>query len=211
MIERNETIFVNIKEIYKQINKLNYIDFWIHECDLCGDIIYSQNLKCNECNKNQKIQNFHAAGVLIYTIIKNEPYILLGRASINKGLTRRFHNEFFGGVRENDENAAETAVRETKEETGELINIDKNKLKFLCRYKSLNFKTNISKDYILFLSQVNNEYINNAISKFKPGYEVDKLLLVPLKKIFNANLSKFSFNLISKCYNEINNISYILN
>lgn len=180
-------IKINIDNIVSALEVLNKDGYWIHNCKICKCIIYSNNLNCLDCIDKIKNTNFHAAGVLVYTEYNNEKYLLLGEASKHKPFHRRFKNEFFGGVKESNENAIETAIRETKEETSNLIHIDKKNLEFLTIYKTYNHK-----DYILFSYKIDHAAACKIISKFTPCYEINKLLLIEFKNIYKSNLSKFN-------------------
>lgn len=172
-----------------------------HICKKCNSIIFTH---CINCIKNKK----HAAGVLIYTSVKGEPFVLMGRASKNKPVSRRHKIEFFGGVSENNETPYETITRETYEETLGAINVKENKLENICTTNNKN-----GKDYLLCLYKMDYKPLIYAMNKFNMGdkpdnVEVDKLVLISAKKVMsNIHTNKYNLIDVNMNYYKISNFA----
>lgn len=89
-------------------------------------------------NLTHEVFNVHAAGILIYKVENNKVKVLLQQ-------TLKYFEDFGGKTKDIDENVYQTAIREIKEETNKLFDINES------RVENAPFVYNDVGKYLLFL------------------------------------------------------------
>lgn len=139
-------------EIEQQLQNLN-IQLNTTKLDsLENKILSGSNRKIFHLDKENDI---FAGGVLLYKIINNNFYLLLSFSSF-----RQYYEDIGGKVDLVDDSIYDTVIRETQEETNNVINLTKSRL------ESSNYIYNRSGKYMLFLTEANDIEKNKTINDF---------------------------------------------